>query len=63
LYDIRAFLSGISGRTLEDMDVIWGDDLGRQDQERTAAAVSRLERELAQLAQRVSVVPKKVPEE
>jgi hypothetical protein len=45
------------------MDVIWGDDLGRQDQERTAAAVSRLERELAQLAQRVSVVPKKVPEE
>jgi len=37
-----------TGRSLEDMDEIWGDDSGRRDKERTLAVVSRLERELAE---------------
>jgi len=37
-----------TGRSLEDMDEIWGDDSGRKDRERTLVVVSRLELELAE---------------
>jgi hypothetical protein len=56
-FAIFSFLSGVwsyfvvpetAGRTLEDMDAIWGDDQGRLDKERTALVVSRLEMELAE---------------
>ncbi|CCX34367.1 Similar to Sugar transport protein 9; acc. no. Q9SX48 [Pyronema omphalodes CBS 100304] len=56
-FAVFSFLSGVwsyfvvpetAGRTLEDMDAIWGDDQGRLDKERTALVVSRLEMELAE---------------
>jgi len=56
-FAVFSFLSGVwtyfavpetSGRSLEDMDAVWGDDQGRSDKERTSAVVSRLERELAE---------------
>lgn len=65
-FAVFSFLSGVwtwfvvpetTGRTLEDMDEIWGDDLGRQDKERTTSVVLKLERELA--VTRGTVIPEK----
>ncbi|KAI5804575.1 MFS sugar transporter-like protein [Geopyxis carbonaria] len=56
-FAIFSFLSGVwtwfvvpetAGRSLEDMDAIWGDDSGKRDAERTAVVVGRLERELVE---------------
>lgn len=44
------------GRSLEDMDEIWGDDSGKKDKERTLVVVSRLERQLAERSSAVKAM-------